>query len=233
MTKFTPSEVSIWTNKLNPIFKDALITLELSCTSFFHQIKVDDPPLHATTEYWIPTCHVFQFNGVELCPTIEEFCVIMDEYKFGAIILPPLEEDLFDLAHQILGAYLGMVKRWCKSNKLNVSMVFKYFSWKGVPLARANSSHHLNAFCICILARFFLVLETPHMDHGILHVVKQLGSGSLLIFNLLRLLISSLNFFLSLIFPLNTHAFFFLPQIRLYEKLKLIHCPRILFNRFI
>ena len=150
-------------------FKDAFIPLGLSCISFFHQIKVDEPLLHAATEFWILTWRVFQFNGVELCPTVEEFGAIMGEHDFSAIIL--LDEDLTDLAHQILGVPLAMAKRWCKSIKLNVFIVFKNFSKKDL-------SDHLNAFCLCILARFFLVHETPRMDLGILNVVKHLGSES-------------------------------------------------------
>ena len=52
------------------------------------------------------------------------------------------------------------------------------FYKKDVPLTRTKHSHHLNAFCLCILTRFFWVHETPQMDLGILHVVKNLGSGS-------------------------------------------------------
>ena len=54
---------------------------------------------------------------------------------------------------------------------------FKYFFNKDVPLTGAKHSHHLNAFCLCFLARFFLVHETPRVDPRILHVVKNLGSG--------------------------------------------------------
>lgn len=125
MTEFTPFEVSLWINKLNLNFKDALIPLGLSYTSHIHQTKVDEPLLHAAPKFWVPTWHVFQFNGVELCLTIEEFGATIGEYDFGAIILPTLEEDLSELAHQLLGVHLSMAKRWCKSNKLNVSMVFK------------------------------------------------------------------------------------------------------------
>ena len=42
------------------------ITFGLSCVSSYHQIKVNEPFLCATTEFWIPIWHVFQFNGVEL-----------------------------------------------------------------------------------------------------------------------------------------------------------------------
>ena len=127
MAEFTPLEVSVWINKLNLNFKDARIPLGLSCISFFYQIKVNEPLLHAATEFWIPTQHVFQFNGVELCPTLEEFSAIMCEHDFSAIILPTLEEDHSSLSHQLLGVPLAIAKRWCKSNKLNAFMVFKFF----------------------------------------------------------------------------------------------------------
>ena len=141
----------MWINKHNFNFKDALIPLGLSCISFFHQIKVDKPFLRVATEIWILTQHVFQFNGMELCPTLEEFGSIMGEHNFGSIILPTLKEDLYDPAHQLLGVPLAMTKRWCKSNKLNVFMVFKYFSKKDIPLAGEKHSHHLNSFCLAFL----------------------------------------------------------------------------------
>ena len=100
MAEFTSLEVSIWINKFNLNFKDALIPLSLSYISFFHQIKVNELLLHAATKFWIPTRHVFQFNGVELCPTLKEFGATMGELNFNAIILPTLNEDRFDLAHQ-------------------------------------------------------------------------------------------------------------------------------------
>ena len=115
---------------------------------------------------------------MELCPTHEEFGAIMGEHNFSAIILPTLEEYLSNLANQLLGVPLTVAKRWCKSNKLNAFMVFKYFSRMDVPLAGAKRSHHLNAFFFCILARLFLVLKTPCVDPRILHMVKNLGSGN-------------------------------------------------------
>ena len=88
---------------------------------------MNEPLLRTTTEFWIPTQNVFQFNGVILWPTLEKFGAIMGEHNFDAIILPTLEEDLSNLSHQLLGVPLAMAKLWCKSNKLNVFMVFKYF----------------------------------------------------------------------------------------------------------
>ena len=43
---------------------------------------------------------------MELCPAPEEFGVIMGEPDLGTIILPTFEEDLSNLAHQLLGVPL-------------------------------------------------------------------------------------------------------------------------------
>jgi len=102
----------------------------------------------------------------------------MGEPGLSSIILPTLEEDLSDLACQLLGIPLSMAKRWCPLNKLNVHMVFKYFSQQDVPLAGVKSSQYLNVFCLCILTRYFLVHETPCMDPRILSMVNNLGKGS-------------------------------------------------------
>ena len=67
MAEFSPLEVSAWIKKLGPSFKEALIPFGLSCIFPYHQIKVEEPLLHAAANFWIPTQHVFQFNGVEIC----------------------------------------------------------------------------------------------------------------------------------------------------------------------
>ena len=60
-------------------------------------------------------------------------------------------------------------------------MVFKYFSQRNVPLAGVECCYYLNAYYLCILARYFLVHETPRVDPIILLVVNNLGSGSLIV----------------------------------------------------
>ena len=76
-----------------PSFKDAFIPLNLSCIIPYHQFKVDEL-LHAAAEFWIPTRHVFQFNGMELCPTLEEFSAIMGEPDVSTLVLPTTNEDI-------------------------------------------------------------------------------------------------------------------------------------------
>ena len=79
MAENSPLDVSTWIRRLGLDFKDFISPYGLSCVFPYHQIRVDEPLLHAAANYQVPTRHVFRFNGVELCPTIEEFGAIMDE----------------------------------------------------------------------------------------------------------------------------------------------------------
>ena len=110
MAKFTCLEVSTWIKKLGPNFKVALIPLDLSCIFSYHQIKVDKPLLFAADEFWIPTQHVSQLNGMKICPTLEEFSAIMGEPDVSTLILPTTDEDFSNLAQQLLGIPLAMAQ---------------------------------------------------------------------------------------------------------------------------
>jgi len=97
MAEFSPFEVSTWIRKLGPSFKEAVIPYGLSCIFPYHQIKVDEHFLHGAANYWIPIRHVFQFNDVEICPTLEKFSAIMGEPSMNdhffptlVVIFPPL-----------------------------------------------------------------------------------------------------------------------------------------------
>ena len=97
MVELTPLVVSTLIKKLGPSFKDAFIPLDLSCVFPYHQIKVDVPLLRAAAEFWILTHHVFQFNGVELRLTREEFNAIKGKPNVSSLILPTTNEDFSDL----------------------------------------------------------------------------------------------------------------------------------------
>ena len=71
MAEKSPLDVSTWIRKLDPDFKDSIAPYGLSCIFPYHQIRVDKHLLHAATNYWVPFQHVFRFNGIELCHTIE------------------------------------------------------------------------------------------------------------------------------------------------------------------
>ena len=57
-------------------------------------MRLDGPLLRAAINYWALTQHVFHFNGVELCPTIEEFSAIMGEPEIDDLVFPTIGEDL-------------------------------------------------------------------------------------------------------------------------------------------
>ena len=62
-----------------------------------------EPLICATSNYWIPTQHVFQFNGVEICPTLEEFSAIMGEPSVNDLVFPIMGGDLPTLIQALLG----------------------------------------------------------------------------------------------------------------------------------
>ena len=127
MAKISPFEVSTWIRKLGPSFKEAIVPYGLSCIFPYHQIKVDEPLLHATTNYWIPTQQVFHFNGVEICPTLKEFSAIMGEPSVNDRIFPTMG-DLPTLIQALLDVPLEKVKQWCVFGKLNVYLIFAFLS---------------------------------------------------------------------------------------------------------
>ena len=71
---------------------------------------MDEPLLRATAIYWIPTRHVFQFNSVEVCPTLEEFSAIMDEPSVNDLVFPTMGGDLSTLIQALLGVPLEKPK---------------------------------------------------------------------------------------------------------------------------
>ena len=120
--------MSAWIKRLGPSFKEAVIPFSLSCTFPYHQIKVDEPLLHAAAKYWISTQHVFQLNSVEICPTLEEFSAIMGEPLVNDLIFPTMGGDLPTLVQTLLGVPLEKAKLWCVFGKLNIRLIFAYFS---------------------------------------------------------------------------------------------------------
>lgn len=71
---------------------------------------MDEPLLHATDNFLIPTRHVFHFNGVGICPTIEEFNAVMDKSKINTLILPTINGDILTLVQALLGVSLVKVQ---------------------------------------------------------------------------------------------------------------------------
>ena len=111
-----------------------------------------------------PSQHVFRFNGIELCPTIEESGAIMDELKIDYLIFPTMGGDLPSLLQVMLGVPATTANRWCVFGKLNLRLVFEYFSGLGLPKGERPHSYFLHTFCLCALARYFLVQNSYCVD---------------------------------------------------------------------
>ena len=94
MAENSPLVVSTWIRKLGPDFKISIAPYGLSCIFLYHQIKVDEPLLRATANYWVPSRHVFRFNRIELCPIIEEFAAIMGEPEIDDLIFSTMGGNL-------------------------------------------------------------------------------------------------------------------------------------------
>ena len=166
MAENSPLDVSTWIKKLGPNFKHFLAPYGLSYIFPYHQLRVDEPLLHATANYWVPSQHVFRFNGIELCPIIKEFAVIMGESEINDLIFSTMSEDLCSLLRVMLGVPKTTANRWCVFGKLNLRLVFNYFSGSGLLKGEKPRSYYLCAFCLCALARYFLVQKSYCVDFG-------------------------------------------------------------------
>ena len=97
MAENSPLNVSAWIRKFGPDFKDSIAPYGLSCVFPYHQIRVDEPFLRVTANYWVLSRHVFRYNGIELCPTILEFGAIMGELEIDDLIFLTMGGDLASL----------------------------------------------------------------------------------------------------------------------------------------
>ena len=57
----------------------------------------------------------------------------MDEPKIDDLIFPTMGGDLPSLLRVVLGVPENIANRWCVFGKLNLRLVFDYFSSSGLP----------------------------------------------------------------------------------------------------
>jgi len=150
----------------------------LSCIFSYHQIRVDETLLRVAANYWVPSQHVFCFNGIELCPTIEEFGAIIGEPEINDLIFPTMGGDLPSLLRVVLGVLATTANRWCVFGKLNLRLVFEYFSSSALLEGERSRLYFLRAFCLCALARYFLVQNLYYVDLRMCMVAYELKRGN-------------------------------------------------------
>ena len=103
----------------------------------------------------------------------------MGEPEVNTLVFPTMGGDLPTLIQALLGVSLDTSKHWCVFGKLNIHLIFAYFSRQTVPMTDRPRSYYLNAFCLCVLARYFLVHGTNCIEHKMCMVVSNLWSGNL------------------------------------------------------
>ena len=179
MVENSPLDVSAWIRRLGLNFKDSTAPYGFSCVFLYYQIRVDKPLLRAAANYQIPSWHVFRFNGIELCPIIEEFGAIMGELEIDVLIFLTMGEDLPSLLQVTLGIPSTTTNRQCVFRKLNLRLVFEYFSNSTHLVGERPHSYFLCAFCLCALARYFLVQKSYCVDIRMCMVAYELKRGNL------------------------------------------------------
>ena len=103
----------------------------------------------------------------------------MGEPEVGNLIFPTMGGDLPTLLQPLLGVPFDKSNQWCVFGKLDLRLIFAYFSRLTIPMIDRPHSHYLNAFCLSIIARYFLVHKTHCVDHKMCLVIADLRSGNL------------------------------------------------------
>ena len=132
----------------------------------------------ATANYWVPSQHVFRFNEIELCPTIEEFGTIMGELETDDLIFPTIGGDLPSLLWVVLGVPTATTNRCCVFGKLNFRLIFKYFFGSALPEGERPYLYILRAFCLCAFAMYFLVQKSYCVDLRTCMIAYELKRGN-------------------------------------------------------
>ena len=78
----------------------------------------------------------------------------------------------------MLGVPAAMTNRWCVFGKLNLKLVFEYFSDSTLPEGKRPRSYSIRAFCLCALARYFLVQNLYCVDLRMCMIAYELKRGN-------------------------------------------------------
>ena len=68
-----------------------------------------------------------------MCPIINEFAIIMGESKIDDLIFPTMGGEFPSLLRVVLGVPDATANKWCVFGKLNLRLVFDYFSNSALP----------------------------------------------------------------------------------------------------
>ena len=101
----------------------------------------------------------------------------MGELEIDDLIFPTMGGDLPSLLQVVLGVTSTMTNRWRVFGKLNLRLVFEYFSDSTFLAGEKARSYFLRAFCLCALVRYFLVQKSYCVDLRMCMVAYELKRG--------------------------------------------------------
>ena len=78
----------------------------------------------------------------------------------------------------MLGILFTTANRWCVFGKLNLKLIFEYFSGSTFPEGERQNLYFLYAFCLCALARYFLVQNSYYVDFRMCMIAYELKRGN-------------------------------------------------------
>ncbi|KAF5934304.1 hypothetical protein HYC85_030475 [Camellia sinensis] len=134
------------------------------------------PFLHAAARFWNLVTHVFSFGGQEVCPTFEDFQVLM-ESEGHEEILPQFR---FGYA-QALGRMCGLTAHDARSlicnGELDILGLIYRFSDAGDRSNHCWQGLRQHALCLCLLSHFLLSLGFGGSSIRLIEVAQGLKEG--------------------------------------------------------
>ena len=79
----------------------------------------------------------------------------------------------------MLGVPEFIANRWCVFGKLNLRLVFDYFSGSSLLESERPHSYFLRVFFLCALVRYFLVQNLYYVDFLMCMIAYELKRGNL------------------------------------------------------
>ena len=102
----------------------------------------------------------------------------MGELEIDDLIFLTMGRDLPSLLQVVLGIPSAMANRWHIFGKLNLRLVFEYFSSLALLVGERPRSYFLRAFCLCAFARYFLVQKSYCVNLQMCMVAYKLKRGN-------------------------------------------------------
>ena len=176
MEAFLAENITSWISSLDGSEKLNFRGFGLNALFTLSRTPLQLPFLHAAARFWNPVTHVFSFGGQEMCPTFEDFQVLM-ESECSEVILPQLR---FGHA-QALGRMCGLTAHDARSlicsGELDILGLIHRFSDAGDRSNHYWQGFRQHALCLCLLSHFLLSSGFGGASIRLIEVAQGLREG--------------------------------------------------------